>query len=98
MDYGNIDEQLARLHPDIKQVAERFVLLKIADMRGLDLGLFDFDYDRSWAALMFEPGGNVLGRFGGGDAGSPEKYHSLKGLRYSLEQAWAEFERAAPAK
>jgi hypothetical protein len=98
MDYGNIDEQLARLHPDIKQAAERFVLLKIGDMRGLDLGLFDFDYDLSWAALMFEPGGNVLGRFGGGDAGSPEKYHSLKGLRYSLDQAWAEFERAAPAK
>ena len=93
MDYGQIDEQVARLHPEIKSVAERFVLLKIGDMRGLDLGLFDFDYDLTWAALMFDQHGNVLGRFGGRDADTPGKYHSLRGLRYSLEQAWQRFER-----
>lgn len=96
MDHGAIDEQVARLHPEIKTVAERFVLLKIGDMRGIDLTLFDFDYDLTWAALMFAPDGAVLGRFGGRDADTPGKYHSLRGLRYALEQAWQRFERGAP--
>jgi hypothetical protein len=64
MDHGAIDEQVARLHPEIKSVAERFVLLRIGNMRGLDLALFEFDYDLTWAALMFDSQGNVLGRFG----------------------------------
>src|SRR5262245_24662441 len=98
MDYGAIDEQLAQLHPEIKQAAERFVLLKIGDMRGLDLNLFDFDYDLSWAALMFDPDGNVLGRFGGRDADTPGKYHSVRGLRYALDQAREQFERGAVHK
>ncbi len=68
------------------------MLLKLGNMRGLDLNLFDFDYDLTWAALMFDDQGHVLGRFGGRDAETPGKYHSLPGLRYSLEQAW---ERAA---
>ena len=93
MDYGAIDEQVARLHPEIKSVAERFVLLRIGNMRGLDLALFDFDYDLTWAALMFDSQGRALGRFGGRDADTAGKYHSLRGLRYSLEQAWQRFER-----
>jgi serine protease Do len=56
-------------------------------MRGLDLHVFEFDYDLTWFALMLSPDGSVLGRFGGRDADTPGKYHSLKGLRHALEQA-----------
>lgn len=69
------------------------MLLKVGNMRGLDLTLFDFDYDLTWAAMMFDDQGRVLGRFGGRDAETPGKYHSLPALRYSLEQAWQRFER-----
>lgn len=93
MDYGAIDEQLVRLPPEIMPAAARFVLLKIDNMRGLDLNLFDFDHDLTWAALMMAPDGKVLGRFGGRDADTPGKYHSLRGLRYSLEHAWDQFQR-----
>jgi hypothetical protein len=62
-------------------------------MRGLDLRTFDFDYDLNWFALMLSPEGAVIGRFGGRDAETPGKYHSLKGLRYSLEQALERFRR-----
>src|SRR5262245_1278971 len=98
MDYGALDEQLARLHPDITPAAERFGLLKIGDLRGVDIHLFDFDYDLTWAALMFDDAGTVLGRFGGRDADTPGKYHSLRGLRYSLEQAWDQFQRGGRPK
>jgi membrane-associated protease RseP (regulator of RpoE activity) len=65
-------------------------------MRGLDLHVFDFDYDLTWCALMIAPDGTVLGRFGGRDAETPGKYHSLKGLRFALEQALARHRKAAP--
>ncbi len=65
-------------------------------MRGLDLNLFDFDYDLTWFALMLSPEGAVLGRFGGRDEDTAGKYHSLKGLRVSLEQALERFRKAEP--
>ena len=67
------------------------MLLRPVSMRGLDLNVFDFDYDLTWFALMLAPDGTVLGRFGGRDADTPGKYHSLKGLRYALDQALARY-------
>lgn len=60
------------------------MLLRIGNMRGVDLSIFDFDYDMQWQALMLTADGEVLGRFGGRDAGTPAKYHTLAGLRHSL--------------
>jgi membrane-associated protease RseP (regulator of RpoE activity) len=79
------------------------VLLRIGNMRGVDLSIFDFDYDMQWFALMLTPDGEALGRFGGRDADTPGKYQSLVGLRHSLEQALVRFkvekrEKAVPGK
>lgn len=60
-------------------------------MRGVDLTLFEFDYDMQWQALFLAPGGEVLGRFGGRDADTPGKYHTLPGLRHSLNAALTQF-------
>ena len=56
-------------------------------MRGVDLSIFEFDYDMQWQAMMLAPNGEVLGRFGGRDADTPAKYHTLAGLRHSLAAA-----------
>lgn len=56
-------------------------------MRGVDLSIFDFDYDMQWQALFLMPDAEVLGRFGGRDADTPAKYHTLAGLRHSLAAA-----------
>jgi hypothetical protein len=68
-------------------------------MRGLDLNVFDFDYDLTWFALMLTPDGRELGRFGGRDEDKVGAYHSLRGLRHGLEQALERFRKgvAAPA-
>lgn len=55
-------------------------------MRGVDLSIFDFDYDVQWFAMMLTPDGDALGRYG-----TPEKDRSLAGLRHSLERAAARF-------
>jgi hypothetical protein len=58
-------------------------------MRGVDLDLFDFDYDLTWMAFFLDAGGRVLGRYGGRDADGPDGRSSLAGLRYALERALA---------
>src|SRR5262249_9854345 len=56
-------------------------------MRGVDLRRFDFDHDLTWAGFFLSPRGNVLGRFGGRDASSPDKYLTLKGLKHAMALA-----------
>jgi predicted metalloprotease with PDZ domain len=69
------------------------VLVQLGNMRGLDLAWFDFDYDLNWQGLFFDADGRVLGRFGGRDAETPGKYHSLPGLRHAMQQVLAEYPR-----
>ena len=74
------------------------MLLRIGNMRGVDLSIFDFDYDMQWQALFLTAEGQVLGRFGGRDADTPGKYHTLAGLRYSLEGALKASRLASPER
>jgi hypothetical protein len=73
------------------------VLLRLTDMRGVDLDLFDFDYDLTWMAFFLGPEGKVYGRFGGREADSASKYLSLPALRHALEEALAAHRREPAA-
>jgi serine protease Do len=74
-------------------VAKQFVLVRITRMRGVDLDLFDFDYDLTWMGFFLHPDGTIYGRYGGRDADSAESRVSLAGLRYALEAALARHRR-----
>ena len=67
------------------------MLLRIGNLRGIDLSIFDFDYDLQWFALMLTADGHVLGRFGGRDADTPAKYQTLPGLHHSLDASLKRF-------
>ncbi len=56
-------------------------------MRGVDLNVFEFDYDLTWAAFFLNGSGRVYGRFGGRDTGSPDKYLTLPGLKHAMRSA-----------
>src|SRR5438552_4228565 len=58
-------------------------------MRGVNLDVFDFDFDLTWAAFFLSPDEMVYGRYGGRDARSPDSRLSLAGLRYAMAQALA---------
>jgi serine protease Do len=62
-------------------------------MRGVDLDLFDFDYDLTWMGFFLHPDGIVYGRYGGRDADSADSRVSLAGLCYALETALAQHRR-----
>jgi predicted metalloprotease with PDZ domain len=56
-------------------------------MRGVDLTVFDFDYDLTWAAFFMNAGQKIYGRYGGRDAGPAEQWLSLAGLKYAMKKA-----------
>lgn len=79
-------------------MAEEFVLVRVLNMRGVNLNLFDFDYDLTWAALILSPDEKIYGRYGGRDADSVDRQLSLAGLRYALVQALAAHRRGSGEK
>src|SRR5438093_11556995 len=56
-------------------------------MRGVDLNVFDFDYDLTWAAFFMNGHEKVYGRFGGRNASSADGYLTLAGLKHALREA-----------
>ncbi len=78
---------MVRLEQSIAGVAREFVRVRVLNMRGVDLGVFDFDYDLDWAALIVTPDEQVIGRFSGRDGTEPNRYCTFPGLRYALDEA-----------
>jgi predicted metalloprotease with PDZ domain len=78
-------------------VANEFVRVRLLKISGVDLNVFDFDYDLTWVAFFMNAEGHVYGRFGGRDAASADSWLSLPGLRYALSGALVAHRRA-PAR
>ena len=78
---------MARLDKSIADLARRFVLVRLTRLRGLNLALFDFDYDLTWVAFFVNAQEVVYGRYGSRDADSPDGRNSLKGLRHAMQAA-----------
>lgn len=64
-------------------------MVRLTNVRGVNLNLFDFDYDLTWSALMVNAKGRVYHRFGGRDAASPDTYLTLPGFKLALRAALA---------
>src|SRR5205814_346300 len=59
-----LDDDLVDRDPRVRPLLERFVCVRLVSTNGLDLGLFQFDYDQSFAAFLLNADGTVYGRFG----------------------------------
>jgi serine protease Do len=77
-------------------VANEFVRVRLLKISGMDLNVFDFDYDLTWAAFFLSADEHIYGRFGGRDARSADSLLSLSGLKYALRAALAAHRRAPP--
>jgi predicted metalloprotease with PDZ domain len=72
----------------------------------LDLNLFEFDYDLTFAVFFLNAEGKVYARYGGRDGNNADSRQSLEGLRYTMgsvlrthrgaEQSFAPRSREAP--
>ena len=83
-----LDDDLVDTDPVLKPLLEKFVCVRVVSTNGLDLSLFQYDTDQSFAVFMLNADKTIYGRFGTrshrtewvGDV-------SLKGLAEALQGA-----------
>ncbi|MCS6977564.1 MAG: PDZ domain-containing protein, partial [Gemmatales bacterium] len=59
-----LDDELINQNPKVRPLLEQFVCVRLISTNGLDLSLFQFDYDQSFAAFLMNADGTIYGRFG----------------------------------
>lgn len=59
-----LDDDLVNQDPRVRPLLEKFVRVRIVGTNGLDLSLFQFDYDQSFAVFFLNADGAIYGRFG----------------------------------
>ncbi len=67
-------------------VREKFVSVHQVEMKGVDLTLFQFDYDLNWAAMFLNADGVVYARYGTQSAAGPDAYNSISGLEKTMRR------------
>jgi hypothetical protein len=59
--------------------------VRLGNIDTLDLGLFDFDYDLTFAVFFLSADERVYARYGQRNASGPDALQSLKGLEYTMK-------------
>ncbi|MCI0536717.1 MAG: PDZ domain-containing protein [Verrucomicrobiales bacterium] len=93
-----MDEQVVRQDAELQKLEQQFVCVRLVQMKGVDLRLFQFDYDQSWAVFFLNADGTIYGRYGtrAGDKKNAASHISVPSFKKSLERA-LELHRAYPA-
>jgi serine protease Do len=76
-------------------LAGEFVLARVTNMRGVDLNVFQFDYDLTWYAFFLDADQRVFGRYGGRGEGTADEHLSIGGLKHAMRSALTAFSRDA---
>src|SRR3954447_14342002 len=85
-----LDDDLVNEDRRVRPLLEQFVCVRVVSTNGLDLALFQFDYDQSFAAFLLNADGTIYGRYG---TRSHRTYWSddvsIEGLAKALQGALA---------
>lgn len=83
-----LDEDLVESDARLRSLLERFVRVRLVSTNGLDLSLFQFDTDQSFALFLLRADGTIYGRFGTrSDRAEWADDVSVEGLAAALEGA-----------
>ena len=74
-----------RPSPEAAKLYASYVPVRITDMRGVDLNVWTFDWDLTFAAMAMGADGTVLHRFGSRDARPPEHWLTAASWQQFLE-------------
>lgn len=72
--------------------------VRLLRITGVDLNVFEFDYDLTWAVFFMNANGKIYGRYGGRDAKGPDTRNTLESLHYAMEAALVEHRKDPTAK
>jgi hypothetical protein len=59
-----LDDELVDKNPTIRPLLDKYVRVRVISTNGLDLSLFQYDYDQSFACFLLNADGTIYGRFG----------------------------------
>src|SRR6516164_9694267 len=59
-----LDDDLVNQDRRVRPLLEKFVCVRLVSTNGLDLSLFKFDFDQSFAVFFLNADGTIYGRFG----------------------------------
>jgi len=59
-----LDDDLVNQDPRVRPLLDKFVCVRVVSTNGLDLALFQYDYDQSFAAFLLHADGTIYGRYG----------------------------------
>jgi hypothetical protein len=71
------------------KLSDRFVLLRMSHMRGVNIGLFAFDYNENWQGLFLDADGRIYARYGSVDPDTRESHNTVEGLLHTMEAVLA---------
>ncbi|MGE3854736.1 MAG: thioredoxin family protein, partial [Planctomycetota bacterium] len=67
-------EQIVRPDEELARSLQRYVCVRVRDMRGVNLNLFQFDYDLTFAAFLMHPDGTIYHRYSGRSPDNAESH------------------------
>lgn len=83
-----LDENLMEKDEKLKPLMDQFVRVRLISTNGLDLSLFQYDYDQSFAVFLLNADRTVYGRFG------TRSHHTLWSEDVSIEALQKAMQRA----
>lgn len=83
-----LDEDLLESDPETRKLLEQFVRVRLVSTNGLDLRLFQFDTDQSFAIFLMDADRTIYGRYGTrSDRTRWEDDVSIEGLAAAMQRA-----------
>ncbi|MBI3860727.1 MAG: PDZ domain-containing protein [Planctomycetia bacterium] len=85
---AQLDAQIVDRDPVVNKLLDQFVCVRVVQTNGLDLSLFQYDYDQSFAAFFLNADGTIYGRYGTrSHETESERDVSVEGFARALEGA-----------
>ncbi|MBI3099248.1 MAG: PDZ domain-containing protein [Planctomycetes bacterium] len=70
---------------EFREAAWDYVCVRVLDMKGVDLDLYRFDYDLTFAAVLMNPDGTIYHHYGGRDTGDPAGMLAMRSFAQLLK-------------
>ncbi len=81
---SEFDKALLENDNEVRDLFEKFVCVRVVQGNGLDLSLFQFDYDQSFHIMFFHADKTIYGRYGTRSARPEHEDMTMKGLRQAM--------------
>jgi hypothetical protein len=78
---------VARRDPEVKELLDRFVCVRVVEANGLDLSVFQFDFGLTWAVFFMNADRTIYGRYGSRRQADGSEDVSIEGFRKAAEAA-----------